>query len=261
MATHACQTCGRLSTPQYLTGGRCPRCALYWAEHGVEYPPRGRPAGPATLPDVRPAQAVAPPRALSSLLQLLAPHRPRAPARAVAAARRMTERVCRICGRPCAPRQQRAGRCVMCAMYWSRHGVERPAGPPRSILLPRPCTHCGRLTTTPARGWCNACYRYWRRHHAQRPLDLHSPRPCQTCGRLVQQFHRGRCNPCYQYWSRTGRERPQHPPRRARAEPRPCGNCGQWTATLARSRCHACYEYHRRYGRERPARLWERPDG
>jgi hypothetical protein len=96
----------------------------------------------------------------------------------------------------------------MCAMYWRRHGVERPAGPPRSRLPPRLCVNCGQPTLRPARGLCDACYKYWRRHGVERPLGLRAPRPCQTCGQLVQQFHRGRCNAGYQYWLRTGHERP-----------------------------------------------------
>ncbi len=96
----------------------------------------------------------------------------------------------------------------MCAMYWRRHGVERPPQVPRGAATLRLCRRCGQPTAQPRRGWCNRCYQYWWRYHVERPLRPRPLRPCQTCGQLVQEFHRGRCNPCYQYWYRTGRERP-----------------------------------------------------
>jgi hypothetical protein len=81
----------------------------------------------------------------------------------------MATRTCRICGRSFPPGYYfTQGRCQMCAVYWRRHGAERPQG----LRTPRP------------------------------------PRSCQTCGQLVQQFHRGRCNACYQYWYARGQERP-----------------------------------------------------
>src|SRR5438270_647975 len=40
----------------------------------------------------------------------------------------MATQICRICGRPCPPRQLRDARCPMCTSYWRRHGVERPRG-------------------------------------------------------------------------------------------------------------------------------------
>src|SRR5690348_16961267 len=77
-------------------------------------------AGPTAAPlcDLRTARAGALSRTVQCLLPVLAPARVRAPRAPVAATWRMMERVCRICGRDCAPRQHRAGRCPMCAMYW-----------------------------------------------------------------------------------------------------------------------------------------------
>jgi hypothetical protein len=121
---------------------------------------------------------------------------------------RMASRPCRVCGRVFPPGYGfTAGRCRMCQMYWRRHGVERPPGP-HPASSPRPCTHCGRLTTALVRRQCRRCYVYWQRHGVERPQDLRAPGSCQTCGRPVQSIHRGRCNACYQYWYRTGRERP-----------------------------------------------------
>jgi len=61
---------------------------------------------------------------------------------------------------------ERAGRCVLCALYWLRHGVERVA-PPR-----RPCATCGRLVPKLTGDRCPTCYRYWYRSGRERPARL-----------------------------------------------------------------------------------------
>ena len=133
----------------------------------------------------------------------------------------MATRTCRVCGRVDPPGSRLTdGRCRMCYVYWRRHAVERPPGPPQIPAVPRVylCAHCGRPTRRLERGWCHACYMYWRR---------------------------------------TGRERPPAPLWRAPATPRPCGICRQLTVMVTRGRCAACYSYWHRTGHERPAHLWE----
>jgi hypothetical protein len=57
----------------------------------------------------------------------------------------------------------------MCAMYWKRHGVERPPEPARGAATQRACTNCGELTWNLTRGRCPTCYSHWRRRGEDRP--------------------------------------------------------------------------------------------
>ena len=40
------------------------------------------------------------------------------------------------------------------------------------------------------------------------PQSVLPPRPCAQCRRLTRQLERGRSHTCYMYWYRHGRERP-----------------------------------------------------
>ena len=85
----------------------------------------------------------------------------------------MATRTCHIRGRVDLPGGRLThGRCQMCASYWRRHGVERPPGPPREVLPPRRCGHCGQLTMRLKRGRCRRCYAYWLRYGRERPTHL-----------------------------------------------------------------------------------------
>ena len=173
---------------------------------------------------------------------------------------RMTTRACRVCGRVDRPGSGFShGRCQMCAIYWRRHGVDRPPQPPRPPATLRPCTHCGRLTWEPRRGRCDPCYRYWYRSGIERPLGPRPPRPCQTCGQLVRLLRRGRCPACYMYWYRHGVERPLGP--RPPPPLRPCQTCARLVPAFHQGRCPACYSYWYRTGRERPPARWQRREG
>jgi hypothetical protein len=81
------------------------------------------------------------------------------------------DRRCTACGHVCALDHWRRGRCPRCNIYWWRHGVERPLGPPP----PGPCQTCGRPSQPRIRSRCNACYLYWCRTGRERPPRLWSP--------------------------------------------------------------------------------------
>jgi hypothetical protein len=248
---------------------------------------RGSPAGSACpahtepLPDVRASWDRAPPRAVPRLLHVLVPAWPRAPARTVEAAGRMTDRICRTCGRVCGPGQLRRGRCPMCTMYCRTHGVERPPRPPRGAATLRACIQCGQRTMKPMRDRCGRCYSYRYRHGVERPLNLRSlppTHPCQTCEQPTLRRRPGRCSICAQYWRRTGHERPQrlwqhraglagvasyasHDCRIGGAvdsatttAARTCRICGRayHSRQERQGRCPMCAQYWRRHGCERP---------
>jgi hypothetical protein len=86
----------------------------------------------------------------------------------------MAERTCPICGRSFPPGYRFAqSRCLMCYIYWCRHGSERPRGEGRRPRLPpRPCCICGQLTGLLTRARCPACYQYWWRYGVERPARL-----------------------------------------------------------------------------------------
>jgi hypothetical protein len=87
----------------------------------------------------------------------------------------MATRTCRICGRDCLPeRYLTEGRCPMCAIYWRRHGAERPPQPSGDLKRPglQACSHCGRLAPRRSQGRCLACYQYGRRTGQERPARL-----------------------------------------------------------------------------------------
>lgn len=140
------------------------------------------------------------------------------------------------------------GRCVACAQYLRRHGVERP---PEGFWEGRPtCRNCG-CPTPPrkrARGRCLACYQYWYRHHVERPL-VRAPRLCGHCGRPTGHLAKGRCSPCEHYWRLHGVERP------TRFITRHCRECERPGPGLRRGLCPVCYQrwYRRQQAARRPA--------
>src|SRR5436309_2366538 len=99
---------------------RVPACTWRRAPAGLA----ARPPRPAVRA-LRATGDATPPRPLQTVLRVLVQARPGAPRVAVGAARRMTERTCRICGRVDPPGHYlSAGRCQQCAIYWRRYGVE-----------------------------------------------------------------------------------------------------------------------------------------
>jgi hypothetical protein len=281
MATRTCRICGRVCAPGVdRSYGRCQMCARYWRRHGAERPPLPsghleRRPGPGARPRAAPQPCSHCGRLVQARSRERCPacyqywrrhgvERPLEPCAVRSPRGRMTTRVCRICGRVCAPGVDRSyGRCQMCAWYWRRHGVERPPVPPGQLERPRPlprpraapqpCSHCGRLAQNRSRGRCMACYQYRRRYGRERPLaprPVATLRPCAHCGRLTRKPVRGRCAPCYQYWHRHGTDRP--PVLLDPQAPRPCQTCGQLTPGHRRGRCPACYMYWYRHGVERP---------
>ena len=134
---------------------------------------------------------------------------------AVAAARRMTDRTCRVCGRssPWIPVGPRA----LSDVLPGTGCVIRRNGHPAHPRAPRP----------PGRA------------------SIAGSRPCGLPAAAATPAISSGGAPAASALL----------PRRVRVGPRPCSNCGQLTATPARCRCPACYKYEQRTGRERPARV------
>lgn len=144
----------------------------------------------------------------------------------------MAGKVCKVCGN-LAPHLTK-GRCNTCAMYFYRHGCDRP---PDLIRRQRRkpsrqarkgsggfCTNC-ELELALCRGLCNACYLYRLRHGVDRPDRLWlAEQPCKRCGRPPGDLRMtdGYCRTCYSYKWKNDKERPLEWIRKAA----PLGWCG-----------------------------------
>ena len=151
-----CQTCGQPANSSTAAGAMPATSTGTGRPRAATAPPAGRCGGAAPLYALLyplwTVELAANTGAVRCLLQVLAPHRPGAPAGAVGGARRMMERTCRICGRLSFGVQAPGRACSRCAHYWRRHGTEWAPNP-------RPCRTCGQLARGRVSGQCVRLFR------------------------------------------------------------------------------------------------------
>ena len=162
MTERTCRICGQAVRP-------APHRRAVPAVHAVSVSTRAgmgtAAAGDARpLPDVRAPDPAPHTGGAPAVLSLLVPHGSRTPARAVGPARRMMERLCRICGRSF-PAQGTASPTGAVGCARCTGGAMAPSGRPSppGRCDPPPVQSLWPTDLAAGRGWCDACYVYWRR--------------------------------------------------------------------------------------------------